>query len=388
VSGAEGPAADPAAAAPPDAAPPAAAPPAVTLDPAAFADLLTGYCLDVHRSHQVLVRSTALAAPLLLEVQRAVLERGAWPFLRVEVPGQTRGFYEHVQESQLDEYPELSLIEARKCQRQLAIQAPDDVRALVGVDPERIARAARARGIIREASMKQRWCSTLWPTQANAAHAGMSLPDFSAFVARALFLDRPAGAVTAWGELGAFQDQLVERLKRAREIRIESAGTDITLSVKGRTWVNSDGKRNMPSGEVFTGPVESSANGRIRFDIPSSPAGVQVSGVELEFRDGRVVAAHADEGEQYLQRALEIDAGARTLGELGIGTNYGIDRPIGAILFDEKIGGTVHLALGRSYPETGGKNESALHWDLICDLRSGGTISADGAVIQQDGHFA
>jgi aminopeptidase len=143
----------------------------------------------------------------------------------------------------------------------------------------------------------------------------------------------------------------------------------------------------MPSGEVFTGPKEGSANGRIRFDVPSSPAGVHVQGVELEVRDGEVVSARADHGDEYLQRTLQTDAGARRFGELGIGTNFGITRPVGTILFDEKIGGTVHLALGRSYPETGGRNESAVHWDLICDLRRGGRITADGEVIQEGGRF-
>jgi aminopeptidase len=357
------------------------------LDPVAFAELLTGYCLDVEKGNQVLVRSTSLAAPLLLELQRAILARGAWPLLRVEVPGQTRGFYEHAQDWQLDEFPDLAYTEARKADRQLGIQAPDDVRALVGIDPERIGRAARGRQPLREATLKKRWCSTLWPTPANAEHAGMSLEQFGAFVARALFLDRPSGAVVAWGELSAFQAQLIARLRQARTIRIESDGTDLTLEVKGRTWVNSDGKRNMPSGEIFTGPHESSASGRIRFDVPSSPQGVQVCGVDVEFRDGEVVSARAEEGDDYLQHALRIDEGARRVGELGIGTNFGIDRAIGAILFDEKIGGTVHVALGRSYPETGGKNVSALHWDLICDLRKGGRISADGVIVQEDGRF-
>jgi aminopeptidase len=151
--------------------------------------------------------------------------------------------------------------------------------------------------------------------------------------------------------------------------------------VARRTWVNSDGKRNMPSGEVFTGPHETSATGRIRFTIPSAPAGVEVSGVELEFRDGEVMSATAETGEEYLRRALATDDGARRLGEIGIGTNYGIDRPIGNILFDEKIGGTVHLAIGRSYPETGGTNHSAVHWDMICDLRNGGRLTADGEEI-------
>ncbi len=214
----------------------------------------------------------------------------------------------------------------------------------------------------------------------------MALDEFAAFVRRAMFLDQP-DPVRSWRGLRAFQAELIERLGGARELRIEAEGTDLTLSVKGRTWVNSDGRRNMPSGEVFTGPRETSAEGRVRFTIRSSPAGVDVDGVELEFRDGEVTQARATVGEQYLRHALETDAGARRLGEVGIGTNFGIARPIGAILFDEKIGGTVHLALGRSYPETGGRNVSALHWDLICDLRAGGRLSADGETVMQDGRF-
>jgi len=226
----------------------------------------------------------------------------------------------------------------------------------------------------------------LWPTDASAQQAGTSLRAFAAFVQRALFLDQP-DAVVSWGELRAFQARLIDRLERADEIRIEAEGTDLRLRVKGRTWVNSDGRRNMPSGEVFTGPLERSAEGTILFDIPSSPAGVEVAGVTMRFSEGAVVEARAQRGDAYLQRALATDDGARRLGELGIGTNFGIDRPVGAILFDEKIGGTVHLALGRSYPETGGRNESALHWDLICDLRRGGRITADGELIQENGRF-
>jgi aminopeptidase len=159
------------------------------------------------------------------------------------------------------------------------------------------------------------------------------------------------------------------------------------LSAAGRTWINSDGHRNMPSGEVFTAPVESSADGRIRFDVPSSPRGVEVSGIELELREGRVTTARADRGDDVLQATLGADDGAHRLGEIGIGTNFGIDRPVGAILFDEKIGGTIHLAVGRSYPETGGTNQSAVHWDMICDLRRGGRLWADGDLVQRDGEF-
>ena len=356
------------------------------IDPARFADLLTGYCLEVEAGQEVLVRSTTLAEPLLLECQRAILEREAWPLLRAELPGATAAFHRHARDYHLDGFPEVAWAEAKRANASLAIQAPENTRALSGIDPARLARAARGRKSLREQALKRRWCSTLWPTQAGAQQAGMSITEFEAFVERALFLDQD-DPVASWGALHDFQETLIGRLSGARELRIEAPGTDITLDVKGRTWVNSDGKRNMPSGEVFTGPHEASANGRIRFGVPSSPAGVDVTGVDLEFRDGLVVAAAAERGENYLQRALATDEGARRLGEVGIGTNFGIDRPIGATLFDEKIGGTVHLALGRSYPETGAKNESALHWDLICDLREGGTLKADGATIMQDGRF-
>jgi aminopeptidase len=355
-------------------------------DPKAFAALLCGYCLDVEENEQVLVRSTTLAAPLLLELQGEILRRGAWPLLRVEVPGEASSFYANARDELLDDFPPLALTEAKKAHKVLSIQATADPRELAGIDPARIARVARARKPIREATLKTRWCTTLWPTPALAADAGMSEGDYGAFVERALFLDQP-DAPRSWGELHAFQDHLIGRLSKASGLHLEAEGTDLRLNVKGRTWVNSDGKRNMPSGEVFTGPIETTANGTVRFTVRSSPAGVDVDGVELTFRDGEVVEARAQAGEDYLRAALATDDGAKRLGEIGIGTNFGIDRATGTILFDEKIGGTVHLALGRSYPETGGKNASAVHWDLICDLRAGGTLTADGDLIQANGRF-
>jgi aminopeptidase len=356
------------------------------LDPRPFADLLAGYCLDVRSGQSVLVRSTPLAGPLLLELQRAVLERDAWPLMRIELPGQMRGFYEHAHDLHLDDVPRLAMTEAQEVDAVLGVQAPADVHELASVDPERLARYARARRPLREATMRSRWCSTLWPTEALAAQASMTLDELGAFVRGALFLDQP-DPVRAWAGLRAFQERLIERLAPVRELRIEAEGTDLTASVAGRTWVNSDGRRNMPSGEVFTGPHEGSANGRVRFTVRSAPAGVDVEGVELELRDGEVVAARAQAGDAYLQRALAMDDGARRLGELGIGTNFGITRPTGTILFDEKIGGTLHLALGRSYPETGGLNQSALHWDLILDLRDGGRLTGDGEPLIESGRF-
>src|SRR3954447_18458265 len=205
--------------------------------------------------------------------------------MRVELPGQAEGFFASARDRHLDEFPSLALREAKECDATVGIQAPENTRALAGVDPARIARMSRGRREVREQMLKKRWCSTLWPTEALAQQAGMSLADFSAFVARALFLDRD-DPVASWASLGAFQDQLIDRLKPARSVRIEAEGTDLTLEVKGRTWVNSDGKRNMPSGEVLTGPHETSANGRIFFDVPSSPAGGGAGGGAAVLRPG------------------------------------------------------------------------------------------------------
>jgi aminopeptidase len=351
------------------------------IDPDRFATLLCDYCLAVQPGQQVLVRSTTLAAPLLLSMQRAVLEREAWPLLRPALPEQEAGFWEAARDVHLDGFPAAELAEIEAADAIVRIDAPGNTRELAGVDPGSVARAARARAGMREVMLSLRWCGTLWPTPAGAQQAGMSTSAFEEFMERALFLDRDDPSA-AWRELSAAQEGLVEQLTRASEIHIEAEGTDLTLSVAGRSWVNSDGHRNMPSGEVFTGPVETSAEGRIRFGVPSSPRGVEVAGIELEFREGRVVSAHAERGDEVLQAMLATDDGARVLGELGIGTNRGVDRPIGSILVDEKMGGTVHLALGRSYPETGGTNESAVHWDMICDLRNGGRITADGEPIQ------
>jgi aminopeptidase len=351
------------------------------IDADAFATLLCDWCLDVRERDYVLVFTTTLAAPLVRALHRALILRGAWaPGLRIALPGLAEDFYELASDDLLDNFAPQDLAEMERIDAYLRIDAPENTRALAEIDPATLARAARARSPIQEVRLGKRWCGTLWPTSALAQEAGMSDDDYAAFVERALFLDRP-DPVAAWRELSDRQQRIVDRLMPAREIRIEADGTDLRLRVDGRTWINSNGRRNMPSGEVFTGPLEDSADGTIRFALPSNPRGASVEGVELTFEDGTVTKATAERGQDYLDAALATDPGARFLGELGIGTNFGIDRATGSILLDEKIGGTVHLALGRSYPETGGTNVSALHWDLVCDLRDGGRLSADGEPI-------
>ncbi len=351
-------------------------------DPDAFAALLCDWCLDVHERDYVLVFTTPRAAPVVRALNRAMISRGAWsPGIRIAIPGLAEDFYRLAPDDLLDNYAPQDLAEMERTDAYLRIDAPENTRALTGIDPATVARAARARQPVQEVRMGKRWCGTLWPTPALAQDAGMSDDDYAAFVERALFLDRP-DPVAAWRELSDRQQTIVDRLNEAREIHIEAPGTDLRLRVDGRTWINSNGRRNMPSGEVFTGPIEDSANGTVRFTIPSSPRGVLVEDVTLTFEDGRVTTATAARGQDYLDAALATDPGARFLGEIGIGTNPGIDRPTGAILLDEKMAGTVHLALGRSYPETGGRNSSALHWDLLCDLRAGGRLTADGEAIE------
>jgi aminopeptidase len=357
------------------------------IDPDAFATLICDWCLEARAGQQVLIATSTLAQEPAVALHRALLERGAWPLLRLSPPELAADFYRHARSEQLDSFAPAELTEAREADASVRIDAPANTRTLAAIDPVLVLRSARARQPLQEARLARRWCATIWPTAALAQQAGMGEREYEQFLLRALFLDRQ-DPVAAWRQLSAHQARLVERLRDAREVRIEAEGTDLRLRVDGRTWINSDGRRNMPSGEVFTGPHEDSANGTVTFTVPTGPRGVIVTGVRLQFRDGEVVSAEAERGQEYLEAALATDPGARFLGELGIGTNRGIDRPTGHILLDEKMAGTAHLALGRSYPETGGTNASALHWDLICDLRRGGRLSADGEALLDDGELA
>ncbi|WP_034384667.1 aminopeptidase [Deinococcus sp. YIM 77859] len=352
-------------------------------DPTRHAALLSDYCLGAGAGERLLVAGGTAALPLVREVTRALLMRGARPVVRLEYPGQDDDFAELASDAVLDSIHPADLADVEALDGSLRILTPEP--GTVG-DAARRARLTAARAPIAAVRARKKWSLTLFPTPHAAAQAGMTAAEFGAFVMRAMFLDR-TDPVAAWGEVREMQARLIERLSRADTVRLEAPGTDLTLRVGGRGWANSDGKRNMPSGEVFTGPIENSAEGVVTFTVPASYGGQMVRGVRLVFRAGEVVEASAEEGEDVLRAALATDPGARRLGELGIGTNFGIQTPTGNILFDEKIGGTVHLALGRSYPETGGTNTSAIHWDLITDLRTGGRLSLDGEVLQEGGRF-
>ncbi len=353
---------------------------------ARWADLLVDYCLRVAPGETILIGSELEAWPLIRATYKAVLLRGAYPLVRADFPELSEIFLQHATDSQLAHLPETAMFEAKLADGRIRISAEADTRAMSKVDPKRQAIVDRARQPIRHAAREKRWVLTQYPTAGYASDAGMSLEDYTAYVVSSMFLDRPDPA-QAWRDLGKRQAGLVEFMTRAKTVRIEASGTDLTLSVEGRTWINSDGRRNMPSGEIFTGPIETSANGTLRCGFPVCRDGREIVGIALEFKDGVVTKASADSGEDYLLSMIDLDPGARKLGELGIGLNEGINRFTGSILYDEKIGGTVHLALGQSYPETGGTNESALHWDLIVDTRSNGRITVDGEVVMENGQW-
>jgi aminopeptidase len=274
----------------------------------------------------------------------------------------------------------------------IQLRADTNTRALSRIDPGRQARRGMAFRPVMETVMKRsaageaRTCTTIFPTQAYAAEADMSLTDYEDFYYRACLCDQgdPLGS---WREQADAVERAAEWMSGREEVHLTGPGVDLRLNVSGRTFIAGTGKQNMPDGEFFTGPVEDSASGEIEFTYPASFGGRQVAGVKMRFEEGRVVDASADRNQDYLMQMLDADDGARRLGEFGIGTNYGIDRFTGDILLDEKIGGTVHLALGMSYPQTGGQNHSAIHWDMICDLREGGRIEVDGSEMLVDGRL-
>jgi aminopeptidase len=306
---------------------------------------------------------------------------------------QQPAFFAHATDEQLDWVSPTSEWIVENADVRIAVMASTNTRALSQVPPERQTRVQAARQHLMQRMMERsakgeyRWALTLFPTQAYASEAGMSLSAYEDFYYGACLAteDDPVGA---WKRQSEETDRLRDWIQGRSEVHVTGDGTDLRLGIEGRTFVAAGGRHNMPDGEFFTGPVEDSAEGEVTFHLPATYAGREVAGVRFRFESGKVVDASAEKGEDFLVEMLDTDDGARRLGELGIGTNYGITEGTGEILLDEKIGGTVHLAVGRSYPETGGVNESAIHWDMICDLRRGGKIEVDGETLQSDGRFA
>lgn len=352
-----------------------------------YASLLVGYCTDVQPGENVMISVDAAAVPLARTIFREVLRVGGEPFLRVSYPEQTVDLIELASDRLLRAEATVQLQEMRSMQAFIRVSAIDNATALAGLDTSRLgASDTRLSPVNQHRVNHTKWVLTLYPTPAAAQGAGMSTEAYERFVYGSMFLYDPDPAAR-WRDLGASQQRLVDRLSTTRQVHITGPGTDLRLAVTGRPWANSDGKRNMPSGEVFTSPIEDSAEGTIHFAVPSPVKGSVVEGVTLRFEAGKVVAATAVRGQGVLDSQLATDAGARFLGELGIGTNPHITRPTLSTLYDEKIMGTIHLALGRSYDHTGGSNHSAIHWDLVCDLRDQGQVTIDGEPLLEGGRI-
>jgi aminopeptidase len=357
-----------------------------------LADLIVDYSLELGEGQVVRLDGSEVAAPFALALYRAALEAGAHPYSRLGFSGLLEILLEHGSDEQLDYISPLQWNELEHLDALVTIWSEANTRSLSRVEP---ARHARLIGSHRRLSNRRweriskgemRWCGTLFPTQAHAQEAEMSLAEYEEFVFASCHVHEE-GAAAHWRAVAIDLEARARELAAVRELRIVGPDTDLRLGVEARSWLAADGHYNMPDGEVFTSPIETETEGEIRYTFPAIYHGREVEDVRLRFEAGRVVAAEAAHGGDYLGSLLDMDDGARVLGEVAFGLNYEIDRFTRNILFDEKIGGTMHLALGSGFPQTGGKNTSGLHWDMICDLRDEGEVYADGELVWKDGRF-
>jgi aminopeptidase len=358
-----------------------------------LADVLVNYSTEVKRGDVVLISGSPISLPLIVDIYRQVLAAGGHPLLNIQSEECKGVLLREANDDQLSFVDPIAQFQVETIDVLIATWGQENTKAFSQIDPQRQAKVSQARRkyietyLGRAAQGELRWVGTQFPCQAAAQDAEMSLADYEAFVfcAALLHLDDPAAG---WRELSQRQQRLADLLNSKRELRfVTPQGTNLTVGVDGRRWINCDGHENFPDGEVFTGPVEDATEGTVCYSFPAVEGGREVDGIRLTFRQGRVVEATADKGASFLHAMLDQDEGSRTLGEIAIGTNYAIQQYTKNTLFDEKIGGTFHAALGAAYPETGGKNQSGLHWDMVCDLRHGGQIFADGTLISENGQF-
>ena len=364
-----------------------------------LATVLVQYSARIQPGDRVAIEAEIGALPLVHALFDRILQAGGHPYLLIAPAGMiTRSGYDnsfltYAGDAQLDAVPEFHRLVYETFESRIRIYSGSNTRQLTNADRERSARRGRAlQGLLqsqfeRGAKGEFKWVTTLFPTQALAQDAELGLEDFEDFVYRACHVNGDGDPIAYWRGQDAEAARLVAALRGRDRVEIRGPRCDLKLSVRGRTFIGSTGIHNMPDGEVFTGPVEASAEGWVKFDFPAVHEGREVQGVELTFREGRVVEARAAKNEAYLLEMLDSDPGARYLGEFGVGTNAEITHFTHNILFDEKIGGTIHLALGSGYPDTGSHNRSSIHWDMLCDLRQGGTIVMDGDTVYRDGRF-
>jgi aminopeptidase len=356
-----------------------------------LAQVLVGYSLDLQPGEELAIKTNPLADELNLAVYKEALKAGAHPIFLNQVPGMTEIFFKYASEKQLDYISDIDRIVHERYQAILLIEAEYNTRELSGANPASMSRRRKARAslfttqIRRVANKELKWCMTVFPTRASAQEADMSLGDYEDFVYAAGYLDLPE-PITAWKQQLDLQQRLISWLNGKDEVRIKGSDIDLRLSVQGRKFRESSGRLNFPDGEIYTSPVEESVNGWVRFAYPAIYDGHEVVDVELWFEGGKIVKEQATKAADFLTATLNTDQGSRHLGEFGIGTNYAIPRFTKNMLFDEKLGGTIHLAVGLGFPEVGGKNESGVHWDMLCDM-SDSEIRFDGELFYNDGKF-
>jgi aminopeptidase len=357
-----------------------------------LAQLITEYSVNVQPGDKVVIRGGVPAEPLIKELYKAVLAAGGHPILWTELPWEseillgsgTEEQYTYIHKPIEEFYAHYD--------RLIRVLAEDNTKNLNGVDSDVYTRFTQSRAPLmntymdRTAKGELRWALTLYPTNAYAQDADMSLDDYADFVYRACMPDQndPVGY---WRGVSERQERIIKWLKGKKNVHLLGKGTDLRLSIEGRNFINCDCRLNIPDGEIFTGPVEDSMEGHVTFSYPTIYHGREVTGVQLDFKKGRVVKASAEKNEEFLLKTIDVDEGGRGVGEFAIGTNEGIQQFTRQILFDEKIGGSFHMALGKGYPESGSVAQSAIHWDMICDLRDGGQIWVDDQLLYENGKF-
>ena len=359
-----------------------------------FARILVDYSTRVGPGDDVAITTTTVAEPLARALYSLVLERGGHPHVLLDFPDQDELLFAHADDELLKFVNRFKKIAFEEFDVLIKVRAQTNPRGLSDVPPERQAVHQRAHSGLLEAQMRRgaqgslRWMSTLFPTHAYAEEAGMAYDEYLDFVYRAIHADEDtADPVAHWQSVEREQRRYLELFQGRDRVQLRGPNVDLALSVAGRMFINACGHNNMPDGEIYTGPVEDSLNGWVRFTYPAMIQGRIVDGVELVFEDGKVIDASAEVNQDFMLEMLNIDPGARYVGEFAIGTNYQIDRFTKSILFDEKIGGSFHMAVGAGYPETGSRNRSVIHWDMICDMRQDSEILVDGELVYRDGKF-
>jgi len=363
-----------------------------------FAKVLVEHSARIVPGDRVLIEATTAAEPLIRELYIQILEKGGIPHPMIALPGMMPFSQDDMyvtyakSDAQLEFVPAFYKLAYDQFESRIRIHSATNTRGSSNLDPVKGGKRGKALSAITEAQFRRgaegvfKWVTTQYPTEAYAQDASMSLQEYEDFVFGAVHTNED-DPIAFWQSVKDKQQAAVDYMVGKNQVVLRGPNVELTLSVKGRTFMNSYGTFNMPDGEIYTGPVEDSVDGWVKFTYPANYGGVSVEGAEVTFSKGRVQKARADKNQDYLLKTLDADAGSRYLGEFAIGTNFDIQRFTGQILFDEKIGGSFHIAFGAGYPETGSKNKSSIHWDMICDMRTDSEILVDGELFYKNGQF-